>query len=54
LSRQMRQGKTCRGYEKRTRTTMASCPIAINSDVAGYIAMMLAPTYRKGKGAERS
>ena len=28
-----------------TRIAMASCPIAMNRDVDGYIAMILGPTY---------
>lgn len=44
LSRQFLHGWTCNGYEKRTRTAIASCPTATKSEVAGYIAMMFALT----------
>jgi hypothetical protein len=44
LSRQFRQGRTCSGYEKRTRMTIANRPTAIKSVVEGYMAMMLSPT----------
>lgn len=45
LSRQFLHGCTCSGYENNTKTTIASCPTAMKSDVDGYIAMMFGPTY---------
>jgi hypothetical protein len=45
LSRQFLHGWTCNGYEKRTRIAMASCPMAMKTEVEGYIAMMFALTW---------
>ena len=48
LSMQLLQGWTCKGYENRTKITMASWPTAIKSDVEGYIVIILAPTCHNG------
>src|SRR5271168_606502 len=50
LSKQFQQGCICNGYESYDNNTdiaIANCPTAIKIDVAGYMAMILAPTYRQ-------